>query len=356
MLFHGDSDFSLYLKTIFVDCMFFNHARFVHMFSKRSLAFGKIQKQIKCEVVKSGSSNVTYKQSPDSAKTDPQSRVPSFDESPTSDFDIDNLSSDVWEETASENSDGPDDLEGDMASDFEMDITFLDTWNETTDESNAMDDEQQVTAEVEAVRENLESFSVSKINRDYRLEPSTESGSDLLSSRLVEEIQALEKKPICKQEQKALKLSVQESELNSGDIIDQRVGGAADSSSFKALENIQALERKLLARGKGWKVSNNSDIHAAKQDFDDSMDRRQQALVDSSASKPLESIQELERRLLARGKWRTNANSNTSMSEANGDDSTEKQQGKKQKQEKKLVAQKKGPKAPVLNLPGSMRR
>ncbi|RVX10591.1 hypothetical protein CK203_017032 [Vitis vinifera] len=308
--------------------------RFVHMFSEQNITFGKIQKQIKCEITNSGSPNVTYEQSAVSTFTDPQSTVPSFDETPASDFDIENFSLDVWEETASEKSDGPDDLEGDMASDFDMDITSLDTWQETaSDESNALDDEQKITVE----REDLE------------------------------EIWALENKPLGKQGEKVLKLKVQASELNDGDITDQRVGAAVDSSSSKPLENIQALERRLLARGKGWKVSK-LNIHAAEQNFGDSMDPRQQPMADSLPSKQLESIQELERRPLARGKWGTVPKSNIPTSELNGDDRREtrdepttnsvssKQQKKKKKPEKKQIAQKNQEKAPVLKLPGSANR
>ncbi|RVW47220.1 hypothetical protein CK203_070182 [Vitis vinifera] len=326
--------------------------RFVHMFSEQNITFGKIQKQIKCEITNSGSPNVTYEQSAVSTFTDPQSTVPSFDETPASDFDIENFSLDVWEETASEKSDGPDDLEGDMASDFDMDITSLDTWQETaSDESNALDDEQKITVEREDVRENLESFSISEMDGDDRLEPSIESASDSLSSKQLEEIWALENKPLGKQGEKVLKLKVQASELNDGDITDQRVGAAVDSSSSKPLENIQALERRLLARGKGWKVSK-LNIHAAEQNFGDSMDPRQQPMADSLPSKQLESIQELERRPLARGKWGTVPKSNIPTSELNGDDMREtrdepttnsvssKQQKKKKKPEKKQIAQK----------------
>lgn len=342
--------------------------RFVHMFSEQNITFGKIRKQIKCEITNSGSPNVTYEQSAVSTFTDPQSTVPSFDETPASDFDIDNFSLDVWEETASEKSDGPDDLEGDMASDFDMDITSLDTWQETaSDESNALDDEQKITVEREDVRENLESFSISEMDGDDRLEPSIESASDSLSSKQLEEIWALENKPLGKQGEKVLKLKVQASELNDGDITDQRVGAAVDSSSSKPLENIQALERRLLARGKGWKVSK-LNIHAAGQNFGDSMDPRQQPIADSLPSKQLESIQELERRPLARGKWGMVPKSKIPTSELNGDDRREtrdepttnsvssKQQKKKKKPEKKQIAQKNQEKAPVLKLPGSANR
>ena len=335
------------------------------MFSKQSITFGKIQKQINCEITNSGSPNFTYQQSADGIYTDPQTTVPSLDGTPVSDFDIDDsLLDDVWEETGSGESDGPDDLEEDMASDLDMDITSLETWQETTsDESNALDNEQPTTMEWENVREKLESFSISDMGVDDRLEPIMESAISSLSSRQLEEIWEVENKPLGKQGEKILKLKVQASELND----DQIVGAAVDSSSSKSLENIGALERRLLARGKGWKVSK-LNIHGAEQNFDDRMEPKQQAIADLLASKRLYSIQELERRPLAREKRGMVTESNIPTSELNGDDSTEtidepttnsvssKQQKKKKKLEKKLIGRRKREKAPVLSLPGSANR
>ena len=82
-------------KKYLVTSCFFNCGRFVRKFSKQSITFSKIQKQIKCEITNSGSPNVTYQQSANRTYTDPQTTVPSFDGTPVSDFDID----DVWEET-----------------------------------------------------------------------------------------------------------------------------------------------------------------------------------------------------------------------------------------------------------------
>lgn len=337
------------------------------MFSKQSINFGKIQKQIKCEITNSGSPKVSYQQTADKTYTDPQSTVPSFDGTLSSEFDVGD-SSDVCEETGVGESDAPDDFEGDIDSNSELDITSLDTWQETTShESNAQDDEQQTTMEWEDVRENLEFFSISEMDGDDRLEPSMEFATDPLSSRQLEEIWAIENKSFGKQGEKVPKLKVQASELNDGDTTDQRGRATIDSSSSKSLENIRALERRLHARGKGWNSSNIS-IHAAEQNFDDGMDLKQQAIADPLASKRLESIQELERMPVASEKWGMVPKLNIPTSELNGDDSSEttdelttnsvssKQKKKKQKLQKKLIGQKKRDKASVLSLPGSANR
>lgn len=67
--------------------------RFVQMFSGRSIAFGKVQKQIKCEVINPGSPKSTTKQSVDEIKYPPEQEMPDLHEDQDdADFDTDFLS------------------------------------------------------------------------------------------------------------------------------------------------------------------------------------------------------------------------------------------------------------------------
>ncbi|KAJ8569841.1 hypothetical protein K7X08_006418 [Anisodus acutangulus] len=66
--------------------------RFVKMFSGRSISFGKIQKQIKCEMINPGSPKSTTIQSVDEIKYAPEQEIPDLHGHLDDDFDTDFLS------------------------------------------------------------------------------------------------------------------------------------------------------------------------------------------------------------------------------------------------------------------------
>lgn len=62
------------------------------MFSGRSISFGKVQKQIKCEMIYPGSLKSTTKQSVDEIKYTPEQEIPDLHGDQDDDFDTDILS------------------------------------------------------------------------------------------------------------------------------------------------------------------------------------------------------------------------------------------------------------------------
>ncbi|KAH0675278.1 hypothetical protein KY285_023079 [Solanum tuberosum] len=66
--------------------------RFVQMFSGRSISFGKVQKQIKCEMINPGSPKSTTTQSVDKIKYVPEKDIPNLHGDQDDDFDTDFLS------------------------------------------------------------------------------------------------------------------------------------------------------------------------------------------------------------------------------------------------------------------------
>lgn len=140
--------------------------RFVKTFSRQSISFGKIQKQIKCEIMYSKSPTSAYEQSSDRSYSAPQLVFRSLGEGSDADFDIDGTSPDSWEVAAS-------------------------------DESKAADDEF-VQAQWEDDGENLGSFSSSDDNAVDSMEARTESASDALISKKQAKVRRNEKKLVAK--------------------------------------------------------------------------------------------------------------------------------------------------------------
>lgn len=66
--------------------------RFVQMFSGRSISFGKVQKQIKCEMINPGSPKSTTTQSVHKIKHVPEKDIPDLSRDQDDDFDTDFLS------------------------------------------------------------------------------------------------------------------------------------------------------------------------------------------------------------------------------------------------------------------------
>ncbi|XP_075656915.1 uncharacterized protein LOC142627022 isoform X1 [Castanea sativa] len=138
--------------------------RFVQLFSRQTIEFGKIQKQINCDIIQSPSS--AHVQSTGISNISPRLAVLGLEEDLNTAFNVDGSSLDSWEET-------------------------------TSDESNDRDDEF-VRAEVGDSRENLETVGVLKINvGNNSLEPRKDSLTDSSSSKL-ERVQVLEKKLVAK--------------------------------------------------------------------------------------------------------------------------------------------------------------
>ncbi|KAL5826591.1 hypothetical protein ACOSQ4_018388 [Xanthoceras sorbifolium] len=83
----------------------FSYGRFTQIFSKQSISFGKIQKQIKCEMMNSTSSKFVDEHSADSAYNNVELTAPGLEEEPDADSNVDYDTSDSWMETASDGSD-----------------------------------------------------------------------------------------------------------------------------------------------------------------------------------------------------------------------------------------------------------
>lgn len=135
--------------------------RFVQLFSREIIAFGKVQKQIRCEMVNSSSSNSVDGHSSDDTSGYPKIKVYGFEEDPGAHFD-DN--EDSYGSVMEALSDGfePDD---------ELDF-----------------------AELEEVREDLEFVTVSELNGSNNTKPAKKSATDSSSANQRKKIQAIEKK------------------------------------------------------------------------------------------------------------------------------------------------------------------
>ncbi|GAV60001.1 RRM_6 domain-containing protein [Cephalotus follicularis] len=139
--------------------------RFIQKFSGQSIAFGKLQKQIKCKMMNPHSSNSINEQATANTYIVPESTVPEMEENAT-DYEWDEFSLDFPVETASDASDDPDD---------DMD-----------------------KAKLENIRINLEYVSDSVKDVVETMVPMTKVKSDYISSNELEEIRAIEKRLLAK--------------------------------------------------------------------------------------------------------------------------------------------------------------
>ncbi|XP_054825556.1 uncharacterized protein LOC129323042 [Prosopis cineraria] len=82
-------------------------ARFVQLYSGKTVTFGKVQKRIKCELLNEKSSVSAYLESSqdDSAAATPQLLVPAIEENPNEDSNVDNSAFSCWDETVSSTDD-----------------------------------------------------------------------------------------------------------------------------------------------------------------------------------------------------------------------------------------------------------
>lgn len=312
--------------------------RFIQIFSTQSITFGKIQKKIKCELTNSFSPNSVQQ----SAHTTPQLRIPVLEEDPAADFDMVDSS---WEETASDESDGPDDDE----------------------------------IKLEDTSDNLESIVVTKVNGSENMEPTT----DVTPVRR-RKVEVFEKKPVKREKlkkrnevheeiQMVEKITVKRDGLESEDmsenlepIIVTQLNGSegmeptTESATVeeeeeeeiiqvvlkksirkgKPKERIEALEGILLSRSKTEEVSKPSVSESSMEKIQASENKTKTEKVPNS------SISGSEKKSVAREK--TEKLSKFSISGS----SDQPQKGKKK--EKKVDVRKKGDK--VSSIPGASNR
>ncbi|XP_059656002.1 uncharacterized protein LOC132303004 [Cornus florida] len=139
--------------------------RFVQAFSGQSITFGKIQKQIRCEMMNPNSPVHANEQSPDGTFNVPQLPILSLDSG--SDFDVDDPSVDSLKETASDEYEGAD------------------------------DDHLSVHWEGDSL-ESIDSFSSSEPESGDNMEPRAESATNSPTSKQQQKTRAKEKKLVAK--------------------------------------------------------------------------------------------------------------------------------------------------------------
>ncbi|KAK2636395.1 hypothetical protein Ddye_031187 [Dipteronia dyeriana] len=151
--------------------------RFMQVFSTQSISFGKIQKQIKCEMMNSTSSKFVDEHSTeDNAYKNVEVTASGLEEEPDVDSNVDYDTSDSWVKAASDGSNP----------DGELD-----------------------SAKMEDIRENLEIVNVSELNGRDSKKPDKKSARDSSSSNQQKKIQVIEKKQTAKGKVKKVpKLSV----------------------------------------------------------------------------------------------------------------------------------------------------
>lgn len=127
--------------------------------------FGKIQKEIKCDIMDLQSPSSAHVQPTVIPCTASEFRVPGLD--------------------------------ADRSTDSSLDASSLDSWEEINSVESEDPDSELVRASVEDIRESLESMSLLKVNGDYGMEVSTDSSTHLFSSK-TERVQAPEKNRLAK--------------------------------------------------------------------------------------------------------------------------------------------------------------
>ncbi|PON46579.1 Nucleotide-binding alpha-beta plait domain containing protein [Parasponia andersonii] len=172
--------------------------RFIQMFSRQSISFGKIQKQIKCKMIDSRTSDSDLEQSTANINAAPKLIVDGFGEDQSANSDTVYSSPDEWVKGASVEYEDPD------------------------DELNR--------SELEDINENMDFVTVSELNHGDSFEERKES----LTTR------------------NSLSL---EMEQNHGDSFEERTESVTTRDSLSPeMERIRALEKKLLAKGKEEKI------------------------------------------------------------------------------------------------------
>ncbi|XP_022725932.1 uncharacterized protein LOC111282202 [Durio zibethinus] len=174
--------------------------RFVQNFSGQYLTFGKIQKQIKCEMMSSHSHNPAHERLIDNDHMMHEMAVSGWVDSPNADFDMNNSSSNLSLESVSDKIDDQDD---------EFD-----------------------GVELREGRDNLSVISKSEPSNGDDMERTFKHAEDSISSNRLERIRALEKKLLGRGKQ-------------------QRV---PKEPKDQKLERIRSIEKKVLAKGNQQKV------------------------------------------------------------------------------------------------------
>ncbi|XWS63626.1 hypothetical protein CRYUN_Cryun06bG0116600 [Craigia yunnanensis] len=184
--------------------------RFVQNFSGQNLSFGKIQEQIKCEMMNSLSHNPAYEELSDNDYTTHEVAVSGWVDSPNADFDMNNSSSVLSLESVSDKIDDQDD---------EFD-----------------------GVELGEGRDNLNVISESEPSGGDAMERTFKHTEDSISSNRLERIRALEKKLLAREKQ-------------------QRVPKEQKEQKGQKLERIWSIEKKVLVKGNQQKVPKEQKVH-----------------------------------------------------------------------------------------------
>lgn len=306
--------------------------RFIQIFSTQSITFGKIQKKIKCELTNSFSPNSVQQ----SAHATPQSRIPVLEEDLAADFDMVDSS---WEETASDESDGPDDDE----------------------------------IKLEDTSDNPESIIVTKVNGSENMEPTTE-----VTPVRRRKVEVFEKKPVKREKlkkrnevheeiQMVEKNTVKRDGLESEDmsenlepVIVTQLNGSegmepTTESATVEEEIIQVVLKKSIRKGKP------KERIEALEGILLSRSKTEEVSKPSVSESSMEKIQASEK------KTKTEKVPKLSISGSVAREKTEKlskfsisgssdQPQKGKKKEKKLDVRKKGDKVSKLSIPGASNR
>ncbi|XWS68949.1 hypothetical protein CRYUN_Cryun04dG0137500 [Craigia yunnanensis] len=180
--------------------------RFVQNFSGQNLMFGKIQKQIKCEMKNSLSHNPAHEELSDNDYTTHEVAVFGWVDSPNADFDMNNSSSILSLESLSDKVD---------------------------DEDDEFDGE-----ELGEGRDNPSVISESEPSSGEDMEQTFKHAKDSISSNRLERIRALEEKLLARGKQ-------------------QRV---PKEQKGQKLERIRSIEKKVLAKGNQQKVQKEKKV------------------------------------------------------------------------------------------------
>ncbi|XVF02391.1 hypothetical protein REPUB_Repub04eG0171600 [Reevesia pubescens] len=240
-------------------------ARFVQNFSGHNLTFGRIQKQIKCEMMNSLSQNSAGEELSNNDSMTPEVQVSGLLDSPNADFDMNNSFSDLSLESVSEVRPNEELSDNDSMKPEVIVSVLADSPN------GELSDNDSMTPEV------VVSGLVASPNADFDMNNSSSNFSlESLSDEFDDQDDELNRVELGESRDNVNVIS--ESEPSSGDDMERTFKHTADSISANWLERIRALEKKLLAGGK------------------------QQRVPKEQKGEKLERIRSIEKKVLAKGK------------------------------------------------------
>ncbi|MBA0826566.1 hypothetical protein Goarm_011397, partial [Gossypium armourianum] len=168
--------------------------RFVQIFSGHNLTFGRIQKQIKCEMINSLSHSPAHEELWDNGSITDEVAISYFVDGPNANFEMKNSSSDLSLESVSDEVDDHDDeLVSDEFDDLDDELV--------SDEFDDQDDEFD-EVEVGEGRNNLNAISEAEASTADIKEPRFKrAAADLIALTPLERIRALEQKLLARGKQ-----------------------------------------------------------------------------------------------------------------------------------------------------------